>query len=160
MVKNVESPEKELRFTRAHQSIAFWILGALCVAGGVTVLVTAMYRGVNPDLPHPLWALIPFLLAVLVLRLAIHMTRHACLILTPLGLEIFPLWKPQDTMRVVFWYEVAAVDFDDALKTMTVHYDAEKTAGVHLSLRPIPKHQRALLAKAMRARVGDNEATK
>ena len=152
-MKPVESPEKELRFTRAHQAVMFWIFGALSAAASITLTVITSYRDENPDLPHPLWVLLPLGVATLIFRLAVRLTRHAYLILTPLGLEIFPLWKPEKSMRVVFWHEIAAVDFDDKLTRMIVHHDAEKTSGIHLSLRPIPQPQRGLLEKAMRERV-------
>lgn len=156
-MKSIESPEKELRFTRARQSIVFWIMGALFGVAGITLMVTTYYRDINPDLPHPLWALPPLVVSWLLFRWSMRLTRHAYLILTPLGLEIFPLWKPAKTMRVVYWAEMDSVEFDDAMTTMTVHQNAEKTSGFHVSLRPVAVPQRAMLAKAMKARLGTSE---
>ncbi len=160
VMKRVESPEKELRFTRSRQAVVFWVLGSLFATAGITMLVTSAYRHINPDLPHPGWSLVPLLVSVGIFRWSFKLTRHAYLILTPLGLEIFPLWKPEKTMRVVFWAEMVAVEFNDAMTTMTVHQNEKKTAGFHISLNPIFAPQRALLAKVMKARLPHEEPAK
>jgi hypothetical protein len=36
---------------------------------------------------------------------------------------------------------------------LTLHFSAEKTAGIHLALSPIAKDRRELLAKAIRGRL-------
>jgi hypothetical protein len=45
------------------------------------------------------------------------------------------------------------VEFDDRMTQMTLHFDAAKTSGVHVSLRPIRANLREALAKAVRGRV-------
>ena len=149
----VQSPEKELRFTRSAQAAVFWILAAILVACAVTLFASMLYRDFNPFRPHSLWALVPLALAVLAARIALKMTRHAYLILTPLGLEIFPFFRPDKGMRLVLWQEIHEAEMDRNLSRLTLHHDAEKTSGVHLSLAPIRKDRRALLAKAMAGRV-------
>jgi hypothetical protein len=42
------------------------------------------------------------------------------------------------------------VEFDDRMTQMTLHFDAAKTSGVHVSLRPIRANLREALAKAVR----------
>ncbi len=88
------------------------------------------------------------------IRLAINLTRHAYLILTPLGIEIFPFFRPAAGMTLVAWQEVAAAEVDAAITRLTLHYDAAKTSGIHLSLRPVRTDRRDLLAKAVIGRVG------
>ena len=154
MTVTVKSPEKELRFTRSGQAVIFWLLAAVLAGVAITLGLTTLYRDINPGLPHPLWVLLPLIVAGFFVRLAIRMTRHAFLILTPMGLEIFPLWRPEQGMRVVFWQEIDAVEFDANLTRMTLHFDAEKTSGVHASLRPIRTDLRPALVKAVRGRVG------
>lgn len=150
-VKPIESPEKELRFTRAGQAPVFWLLAAVCVAVSVTLLATSFYRADNPYLPRPAWALLPLLPAAWCVRTAMHLTRHAYLILTPLGLEIFPFFRPAQGMQLVAWHEIAAVDVVETSR-LTLHHNAEKTSGIHLSLKPIAKPQRALLIRAIEGR--------
>lgn len=153
MPEPIQSPEKELRFTRSGQAVQFWLLAAVMVSGAVTILASSIYRDVEPNLPHPLWALVPLALAWLSARVALRMTKHAYLILTPLGVEIFPFFRPERTMRMVLWSEIHDAETDAGLSRLTLHHDAGKTSGVHVSLAPIRKDRRALLAKAISGRV-------
>ena len=153
MAAGVPSPAKELRFTRSGQAVGFWIVAAVCAAVAVTLAATAIYRDNNPALPHPAWVLLPLALAGVAARIAAGMTRHAYLILTPLGIEILPLWRPAAGMRLVVWQEVAAAETNAATTVLTLHHDAAKTSGIHLSLRPIRSDRRALVVKAVIGRV-------
>jgi hypothetical protein len=153
MAVKVQSPEKELRFTRSGQAAAFWLLAAVLAAIAVTLLATAIYRDINPLLPHPAWALLPLALAILIARLALRLTRHAYLILTPLGIEIFPFFRPTHSMRLVTWQEIAKAEVNERLTRLTLHHNAEKNSGIHLSLTPIRADRRPLLAKAVIGRI-------
>lgn len=155
MAGAVQSPEKELRFTRSGQAVVFWVLSAILTAGAVTLAATSPYRDVNPQLPHPLWALVPLILALGAASLAVNLTRHAYLILTPLGIEIFPFFRPAAGMRLVLWQEVASAEVNAAGTMLTLHHDAAKTSGIHLSLKPVRADRRALLAKAVTGRAGN-----
>lgn len=154
MAGAVQSPETELRFTRSGQAVVFWVASAVLTAGAVTLAATSLYRGENPRLPHPLWALAPLVLALASARLAVNLTRHAYLILTPLGIEIFPFFRPAAGMRLVVWQEVHSAELNAAGTVLTLHHDAAKTSGIHLSLKPVRKDRRALLAKAVTGRAG------
>lgn len=153
MAKSIQSPEKELRFTRSGQATAFWIAAAVLVAASITMSATSIYRDVNPELPHPTWAILPLVVAWFCARIAWKLTKHAYVIFTPLGVEIFPFFKPEQTMRLVLWQEIQDAEVNADLTRLTLHHDLEKTSGVHVSLRPIRKDRRALLAKAIAGRV-------
>lgn len=153
MTTKIQSPEKELRFTRSGQAMVFWLGAAVLTSIGVTLLATALYRDINESIPHPAWALLPLGLAAWFVRTAVKLTRHAYLILTPLGIEIFPFFRPAEGMRLVTWQEIHLAEVNDAMTLLTLHHDAEKTAGIHLSLTPIRKDRRSLLAKAVIGRV-------
>lgn len=153
MAAKIQSPEKELRFTRSGQAAIFWIFAAVLVAISVTLLATAIYRDINPEIPHPVWALIPLLLAAVLVKVAMQLTRHAYLILTPLGIEIFPFFRPATGMRLVTWQEVAAAEVNEKLTRLTLHHNIKKSSGIHLSLAPIRADRRCLLAKAVIGRV-------
>lgn len=153
MSEKIQSPEKELRFTRSGQAASFWIAAAVLAAVSVTLLASAIYREDNPQLPHPLWALVPLVLAWLAARTAVRMTRHAYVIFTPLGVEVFPFFRPEQTMRLVLWQEIQDAEVDERLTRLTLHHNGEKTSGIHVSLSPIRKDRRALLAKAIAGRV-------
>lgn len=153
-MSGVREQEKELRFTRARQAVVFWVVAAMSAMAVVTVVVVSLERAENPRLPHPAWALIPLAICGLAVRLAIRLTRHAYLILTPLGVDVFPFFRPEKGMRTVFWNEIDSFEADGC--RLTLHFNAERTAGLHLSLRPIPGGRRSLLVEALRGRLGEN----
>lgn len=147
----VVEPHKELRFTRAAQAVPFWLAAAMCLMAAITLVAVGQYRADNPDLPHPGWALLPLMLAWLAARLALRCTRKAYLILTPLGIEVFPFLRPAESMQIVHWSEIHAVDIDD--RQLTLHFNPERSSGIHLSLAPIPRPRRELLRQAVDGRV-------
>lgn len=152
MAAGVQSPEKELRFTRSGQAVTFWLSTSVCGAVAITLLATSYYRDINPSLPHPAWALMPLVLALISVRLAWRLTHHAYLILTPLGIEIFPFFRPETGMSLVTWQEIHAAEVNRSLTRLTLHHDAAKTSGIHLSLRPVRAVRRDLLIKAIAGR--------
>jgi hypothetical protein len=149
----VAEPHKELRFTRSGQAVVFFVAGAVFCGVAVTLIATGVYRPENPELPHPAWAVPCLVLAVCTFILASRLTKHAYLILTPIGLEIFPFFRPAKGMQMVFWQEISAAEIDERGKWLTLHFNNERTAGIHLSLSPVRKKLRDLLAKAVRGRV-------
>lgn len=149
----VQAPEKELRFTRSAQAAHFWIIAAILTAAAMTILLTAVYRDINPQLPHPLWAVLPMLLAFGFGKIAVNLTKHAYLILTPLGIEVFPFYRPAAGMRLVVWQEIDSAEVDDRSSLLTLHFTSEKKSGIRLSLKPIRKDLRTLLAKAVIGRL-------
>lgn len=153
MAAPIQSPEKELRFTRSGQALHFWLTAAILATVGITLLSTSIYRDINPLLPHPAWALLPLAAAAAVATLALRLTRHAYLILTPLGIEIFPFFRPAEGMRLVLWQELALAEVDEKNKRLTLHHDAGKTSGIHLALTPIRADRRTLLIKAVLGRL-------
>ena len=153
MAAPVSFPEKELRFTRSAQAVIFWMLSAVFLATAVTLLASAVFRSINPLLPHPMWALLPLILFWILARLAIRLTRHAYVILTPLGVEIFPFFRPAAGMQMVGWQEIHSAEVNARQTVLTLHYNGAKNAGLHLSLRPICADRRSLLAKAVLGRL-------
>jgi hypothetical protein len=158
MAGKIQAPEKELRFTRSGQATAFWLVAAVSAASGITLLATAIYRETNPQLPHPAWALVPLVLSGTMARVALGMTRHAYLILTPLGIEIFPFFRTATGMKLILWQEIHAAEVNDTVTRLTLHHDADKTSGIHLSLHPIRPDRRTLLAKAVVGRLSNASA--
>jgi hypothetical protein len=149
----VREREKELRFTRAGQAVVFWVVAAVFAAAVVILVSVSFHRVDNPKLPHPAWAMVPMCFAIGLGRLAYRLTRHAYLILTPLGIEVFPFFRPASGMQSVFWSEIFAVDADEQMKWLTLHFNSERSAGIHLSLLPVEAKRRELLITAVRGRV-------
>ena len=146
----VAESHKELRFTRARQAMAFSVAGGMLVMLALGFFLVSRHPFDDPPLPHPAWGLLPLLLAFLCLRIAWHCARHAYLLLSPIGVEIFPFFRPAEGMQVVPWAQIAAAEIDSS--RLTLHFTAEKTAGIHLSLSPISVPQRVLLAAAILGR--------
>ncbi len=153
MPGKIQSPEKELRFTRSGQAAVFWVVTAVLAAVAITLLATSIYRDINPLLPHPAWAILPLAMAGLVGNFAVRLTKHAYIILTPLGIEIFPFFRPANGMQLVTWQEIADAEVDAKLSRLTLHHNSEKSSGIHLSLTPIRADRRSLLAKAVIGRL-------
>ncbi len=148
--KDLAEPHKEIRFTRAGQAQGFFTVGAVSMAFGLLITVTWA-------LDHPSfqwWMPLPlFLLSFLFLRLAIRCTSHAYLICTPMGIEIFPIRKPETNLNLIYWTEIDSFEIDEDQKILKLHRDAEKTSGVVVSLSPILVRQRSLLEKVLAGRL-------
>ena len=153
MAGKIQSPEQELRFTRSGQATLFWVGAAVLGSVGITLLATTIYRDINPALPHPAWAVVPLAFAGFMVHTAARLTRHAYLILTPLGIEIFPFFRPANGMRLILWQEIHHAEVDGKATRLTLHHDSGKTSGIHLSLTPIRSDRRTLLAKAVIGRL-------
>lgn len=147
----VAEPHKELRFTRAAQAVPWWIAAAVALMAALTLGVISFYRAKNPALPHPAWALGPLAASLAAARLALHLTRHAYLILSPLGVEVFPFFRPSAGFQLVPWEKIDHLEAD--ARRLTLHFDAEETSGIHLSLTPVPKAARTLLIRALEGRL-------
>lgn len=148
--KGVAEPEKELRFTRAAQAPVFYALAVLVFAAtmAVFILSTQDWGMGGPMLAGWLWLCLPgLLLCYALLRLGLHCTRHAYIILNPLGVEIFPFFKARQNLQVIYWSQVAAAEV--RADKLLLHFTEKKTAGVIASLKPIPRLRRPLLEKAV-----------
>lgn len=150
----VAEPHKELRFTRAAQATPFWVLAAVAAAAAITLFTVGLHQDENPDLPSSAWATLPAVLCWASLRVALHCTRRAYLILSPLGVEIFPLFRPVTGMQMIPWGQIHSVEV--GRHYVTLHFNADQEAGIHLDLAPIPKARRPLLGKALEGRLENN----
>lgn len=148
----MSQPNREIRFTRAAQATTLWLAAATTAsaAGAIALILAASARMASLA---SLWALALLAVAALAARLAVRCSRHAYLILTPIGIEIFPFFRPAHGLRVVAWSSIAAAESTDS--RLTLHFNREMTSGIHLSLRPIPRRQRHLLATAVSARLAN-----
>jgi hypothetical protein len=148
--KTLASPEKEVRFTRSAQGRLFLVLtaGLLALSLGLVALATQGTEFEAPRLEGYLWtALLPLIAAWFLARLGIRCIRHAYIIFTPLGVEIFPLFRPEATMQLLLWSTIDSLECDVTSQRMIIHFTAEKTAGVIVSLAPILPAQRELLQR-------------
>ena len=151
--KSVAESHKELRFTRSRQASLFFLFTAFLLMLGVGSFV-ALFASWGPndaDFSFYAWlCLLPLIPAYFTLRLAIHCIRHAYILLTPLGVEVFPFFKPQKNLQIIFWQEIDHFDLTTAL--LTLHSSSDKTSGTVLTLKPLAAAQISLLRKAIEAR--------
>jgi len=150
--KGVSEPEKELRFTRAAQAWLFYTVSVICFAVSLAVFIlsTQDWGMGGPMLDRWLWLCVPgVVLTYLTFRLGLRCTRHAYIILSPLGVEIFPFIKPEKNLQILYWGEVADAEFSANAKQLILHFNEEKKSGVVVSLNPIPPRRRHLLEEAV-----------
>ena len=152
--KKVTEPEKEIRFTRSTQATLFFFLGSLST---MICIGTLFNEFVNWGPSHPsfkaYWwlSLIALIPAAIFFRIGVHCARHAYIILTPMGLEIFPFWKPEKNLQVVFWSDIDHAEFKE--HQMILHFNKEETGGIVSSLKPIGKNNYPFLQKAINGRL-------
>ena len=155
--KSVAESHKELRFTRTRQASQFFILTAFLLMLGVASFV-ALFASWGPndvDFHFYAWfCLLPLIPSYFTLRLAIHCVRHAYILLTPMGVEVFPFFKPEKNLQIIFWQEIDS--FDITAAELTLHSSPEKTSGTVLTLKPLAAAQISLLQKAIKARTSSN----
>jgi len=141
--KNVEEPEKELRFTRSAQAQTFYICASLLLVSSVTFIAIAYVEG-----PISYWmACIPILLALPLLYIGYRCNRYAYILLTPLGVEIFPFRKARENLQVIYWSQIDQAEVKD--DHLFLHFDKEQTGGVVATLKPILPHRRLLMKQAI-----------
>lgn len=146
--QDVAEPHKEIRFTRSGQGQLFGALAAVCI--GIAVVVSLFAFRTDEALLPQWWVIPPLVLGLSFGRLAFRCVRHAYLILTPLGIEIFPFWKPQDNLHVLFWSEIAHAEVDEEARNLTLHHDHERSSGVVVSISPIHQNKHPHLARAIK----------
>ena len=150
--KAIAEPEKELRFTRAAQAPAFYGLAVVFFAASMAVFIlsTQDWGMKGPMLKNWWWLCVPGLLfCYWMVRLGLRCTRHAYIILSPLGVEIFPFFKARENLQVIYWTQVADAEFTPDAKNLVLHFTEEKKSGVIASLKPIPEARRHLLEEAV-----------
>lgn len=150
----VSNPEKEIRFTRSAQARNFAILGAILMAVTATLFATATFGKGSPI--HPLLPLPFLLLAVGAFWLSFHCARHAFIILSPVGIEFFPFFKPSKSFRLWAWSEFHHAEILG--KRFFLHFNEEETGGAVISLAPMAEKSRELLDVAIEGRMDERFA--
>ncbi len=143
----MEKSFKELRFTRSRQAVTFVAAGVVCLSIAGALLVLWFSRVNGPD--RLWWTVLPVTAAWFCFRLAAHLTRHAFLLLSPIGIEIFPFYRPAQNMTLFSWGEIQHAEVSADLKLLTLTLAGYKDSKVIVSLDPVKPASRVLLAKAI-----------
>jgi hypothetical protein len=152
-------PFQELRFTRSRQAVTFAVIGVICLAIAAWIGVRCWW--LYKPWTAWLWLLLPLAGTVLCLRVALHLTRHAYLLLSPIGLEIFPFFRPSQHMQLISWGEIAHGELSADSRLLILTRAGYEDAKIIISLDPVPLRARPLLRKAIeglmekRARAAD-----
>ena len=149
----VANPEKEIRFTRSGQARLFAILGAISLGAAFTFIAPALYGHDSPV--HALWTIPPLLIAGGLFWLAFHCGRHAFMILSPVGIELFPLIRPTQNYRLWSWAEFHHAEIK--AKRLYLHHDELKQSGAVISLAPLTASSLALFTRAIEGRMKERE---
>jgi hypothetical protein len=154
--KNIQEPEKELRFTRSRQAITFVAAGliSLCILGFIwfQVYFNGLENNQNGPLIFPiLCSIILITMAVLFFLVAIHCTQHALIILSPLGLELFPFWFPVKNFRMLYWSEINDAKINKEMNLLSI--DCNNGSKIFISIKPIPTKIRSYLKTAIDGRM-------
>ena len=145
-------PHKELRFTRAHQALHFsWGASlALAAAVGLALLTWTSWDKAGEPLIHGWWLpLLPLPALAAALWAAAWCSTHAYLLLSPVGVEIFPLFFPSRGYRLIPWAQISAM----RIEKNCVVLDFQGGGGIVLGLDPIRPQTRPLLVEALQRRL-------
>ena len=148
--RKVAAPEKEVRFTRARQAMTFVLIGIVlsCVSLALFMLALPGLTGrQQPTLSSYAYSLIPLPFVVASFWMAMRLTRHAYLILTPLGIEIFPFFRPEKNMHLLYWSEIEDARVSPDLRLLTIEHGGGSRA--FISLTPVRANLRPLLKRAI-----------
>ena len=153
--RKVAHPEKELRFTRSRQAVTFLAAGMAafflaCLVFLTAIPVTGKAGGQAASLHSAWWAVPALLPAALCFWVFVHCTRHAYIILTPLGIELFPFWLPARNMQVIYWPEIKAAAVSGDLRTLTIKCSGRR---IMATLAPVTAKGRLLLKQAVEGRM-------
>lgn len=147
-------PGKELRFTRSAQAVHFAAASVfcLCISFAWASLAFWPWHADGTPLLDSWWPAVgPLPLFLGFLWLALYCSSHAYLILSPVGIEIFPLWFPTENFRLVPWTHVAAARAENG--NLVIDFPPLGSGGgIVLSLSPLPSGQRELLWHAIERR--------
>ena len=156
--KNIQAPEKELRFTRSRQAITFIAAGliSLCITGFIwfQVYFNSLENNQNALIFPILLSVILITMAVLFILVAIHCTQHALIILSPLGLELFPFWFPVKNFRMLYWSEINDAKINKEMNLLSI--DCNNGSKIFISIKPIPTNIRSYLKAAIEGRMQEN----
>jgi len=147
------APHHELRFTRAHQAVHFAVLAVVGLALflGLCLLAWRPWGAAGGPLLRPWWlVLLPLPVVGAALWAMVWCATHAYILLSPAGVEVFPLLFPGRGFRLVPWGTIAGFRTDGR----NVVLDLTGGGGVVLALAPVRPSARPLLVTALRRRLG------
>ncbi|MBP7950258.1 MAG: hypothetical protein KA004_11425 [Verrucomicrobiales bacterium] len=139
---------KEARFTRSRHAVGMALLAVAFLAVSAGVFILHLQHLADP--PGWGWALLPLPFAIVFFWLAWHHTRKPFLVLSRLGIEIYPVFVQEKDVHLVLWTEMecAEVTADAAWLVLTLAEPGDSR--VFISLKPLLPSRRPIVAGALR----------
>lgn len=147
-LNGVPREQRELRFTRNAWALWLYFWGVYLVLG-MAMAACITFR------PHvPVWVEVVcwgggMLLAAACFWLAVVCMRRTYVLLTPLGVEVLPLRKPEKRMKVYPWYGIE--DWSPRLGGVVL--SMSDGSSVRINLLCMRARQRELLTTALTGRI-------
>lgn len=144
--------EKEIRFTRNAQAVHFFGAALFFLCVGVTLYLVSLdvwTVSQEPLLDSHWWGLIALPFIIGSAAAGVHLAKHAYMIFSPIGIELFPFFFPSKNMEVLYWSEVAEVGFTDDDKLLEVTMVGEPERKVFIATAPLNQASQALLQRTV-----------
>ena len=159
--RKITEPEKELRFTRARQGLTFVAFGGifLCITFWIWFSNTTINGQAIIEISLGLIiTLILFSLSLICIWVAVNCVRHAFIILTPLGIELFPFWFPSKNLHVIYWTQIDNAIVTEDMKTLEIQ--CQGGGKVFVALAPITVDRLPYLKRAIEGRMAQAKEPK
>ena len=143
---------KEIRFTRNAQAAHFFIaaLFFLCVGTGLYIASwDFLYDSKEPLLQRSWYGLLTVPFIGISIAVGIHLAKHAYVIFSPVGIELFPFFFPGKNMQVLYWSEVRHVELSPDQRMMEVTLSSPDERKVFVATAPLDIPSRILLARTI-----------
>ena len=142
---------QEIRFTRNAQAAHFFFLALIlaCLGIGLYCLSLDLWKTQEPLLQRGWYGLLTLPFVAGALWVGVHLARHAYMIFSPVGIELFPFFFPSKNMQVLYWNEIEDLRLTANEKMLEVTLLSEGEHKVFIALAPLRADSRALFAKTI-----------
>lgn len=148
---NQERGQQEIRFTRNAQAAHFFVLALvfLCVGMALYFLSLDLWKTEGPVFEQSWYGLLMLPLVGLAIWAGVHLAKHAYMIFSPVGIELFPFFHPSKNMQVLYWQEVEDLAITPDGKMLEVTLLSEGEHKIFIATAPMRQNSRELLAKTI-----------
>ncbi len=146
-----ERGSQEIRFTRNAQAVHFFVLALVffCVGIALYCLSLDLWKTQEPLLKQSWYGLLTLPFIGLSVWAGVHLAKHAYMIFSPIGIEIFPFFYPSKNMQVLYWQEVEDVAITPDGKMLEVTLLSEGENKIFIATEPLRSKSRDLLGKTI-----------
>ena len=146
-----ERGSQEIRFTRNAQAVHFFVLALIffCVGIALYCLSLDLWKTQEPLLKRSWYGVLTLPFIGLSVWAGVHLAKHAYMIFSPIGVEIFPFFYPSKNMQVLYWQEVEDVAITPDGKMLEVTLLSEGENKIFIATEPLRPKSRDLLGKTI-----------